>query len=331
VRLGSLASEPDTFADGPFGSHLKTAHYSSSGARVIRLQNVGRGVFLDHDRAFISLEHFTGLTRHSVVAGDIIVAALGDGARPAGRACMVPDGLAPALVKADCFRVRLPEDIVHPPYLTAYLNSAESLGRIRGMMRGATRPRVTLGMLRALMMPMPPVGEQRRISARLAGWLTEIDWAHAVAEAQLEAAKALSAACLRTVFASAEAQRWPRRELGDVSEIVSGITLGRPLTGSRTQRIPYLRVANVKDGYLDMSDVYQIEVSEAERESLRLRSGDLLLTEGGDPDKLGRGTVWRDELPECVHQNHIFRVRFDLAQFAPDFVSARRQASWKLR
>jgi type I restriction enzyme S subunit len=55
---------------------------------------------------------------------------------------------------------------------------------------------------------------------------------------------------------------------------------------------------------------------------LKLRRGDLLLTEGGDADKLGRGTCWQDELPECIHQNHIFRVRFDLDKFVPEFVSA---------
>jgi type I restriction enzyme S subunit len=60
---------------------------------------------------------------------------------------------------------------------------------------------------------------------------------------------------------------------------------------------------------LDLSDVYEIEASEEEIEKLRLRVGDLLLTEGGDADKLGRGTLWRGELPLCIHQNHIFRVR----------------------
>ena len=103
---------------------------------------------------------------------------------------------------------------------------------------------------------------------------------------------------------------------------MSGITLGRQPRGSLARSVPYLRVANVKDGYLDLSDVYKIEATEAEIGRLRLRSGDLLLTEGGDLDKLGRGTVWRDELPECLHQNHIFRVRFDMNQFVPDFVSA---------
>lgn len=115
---------------------------------------------------------------------------------------------------------------------------------------------------------------------------------------------------------------WQCVPLGEVGEIVSGVTLGRKLRDSRTHRIPYLRVANVKDAHLDLSDVYEIEASEDEIDKLRLRVGDLLLTEGGDADKLGRGTLWRGELPLCIHQNHIFRVRFDTEQFWPEFIAA---------
>ena len=86
--------------------------------------------------------------------------------------------------------------------------------------------------------------------------------------------------------------------------------------------MPYLRVANVKDGYLDLSHVNEIEATEAEIRRLRLQVGDLLLTEGGDPDKLGRGCVWEGELSECIHQNHVFRVRFPLDEIEPAFVSA---------
>ncbi|MCC6627731.1 MAG: restriction endonuclease subunit S [Chloroflexi bacterium] len=121
---------------------------------------------------------------------------------------------------------------------------------------------------------------------------------------------------------NALAGRWQTVRLGDVGEIVSGITLGRRLMGQPTRPVPYLRVANVKDGRLDLSEVYQIEVTEGEIAKLRLRWGDLLLTEGGDPDKLGRGTYWNDELPECIHQNHVFRVRFNTDQFDPAFVAA---------
>ena len=80
--------------------------------------------------------------------------------------------------------------------------------------------------------------------------------------------------------------RWVR--LGDVGDIVSGITLGRKLGPAATRRVPYLRVANVKDGFLDLSDVYEIEATRAEIDKCRLQWGDLLLTEGGDPDKLYR-------------------------------------------
>ncbi len=115
---------------------------------------------------------------------------------------------------------------------------------------------------------------------------------------------------------------WQCVHLGKVGEIVSGVTLGRKLGGSRARKVPYLRVANVKDAHLDLSDVYEVEASEEEIEKLRLRVGDLLLTEGGDVDKLGRGTLWQGELPLCIHQNHIFRVRFDPKQFSPEFISA---------
>ena len=74
VSLGDLAPQSDAFVDGPFGSNLKTEHYTASGVRVVRLQNIGRGTFLDNDRAFVSPEHFADLMRHSVLPGDVVVA-----------------------------------------------------------------------------------------------------------------------------------------------------------------------------------------------------------------------------------------------------------------
>ena len=115
---------------------------------------------------------------------------------------------------------------------------------------------------------------------------------------------------------------WQGARLGDVGKIGSGITLGRKLQNVKTTPVPYLRVANVKDGHLDLSDVYEIDATEADIAKCRLQYGDLLLTEGGDPDKLGRGSFWEDQLPLCLHQNHIFRVRFNLQEFSPQFLAA---------
>jgi type I restriction enzyme S subunit len=110
--------------------------------------------------------------------------------------------------------------------------------------------------------------------------------------------------------------------LEDVAEIASGITLGRKTKETELISVPYLRVANVQDGFLNLKDMKTIEVTQTELERWRLRPGDLLLTEGGDPDKLGRGSVWRGELPLCIHQNHIFRVRLPGDRYDPDYVSA---------
>ena len=133
AALEDLAGGPDAFADGPFGSHLKTEHYRPSGVRVIRLQNIGRGTFLDSDRVYVSLDHFAGLERHSVRGGDVVVAALGSGARPAGRACVVPEHLAPALVKADCFPglLRGPQDLRGPRVGADLDGHAKRLGAAR--------------------------------------------------------------------------------------------------------------------------------------------------------------------------------------------------------
>jgi type I restriction enzyme S subunit len=78
---------------------------------------------------------------------------------------------------------------------------------------------------------------------------------------------------------------------------------------------------SVQDGHLNLNEIKEIDVLEAEATKWKLVAGDLLLTEGGDWDKLGRGTIWRDEIPNCIHQNHIFRVRTSADEFIPDFLA----------
>ena len=84
---------------------------------------------------------------------------------------------------------------------------------------------------------------------------------------------------------------------------------------------PYLRVANVQDGFLDLTEIKNIEVSVSNVERYLLKQGDVLFTEGGDYDKLGRGTVWEGEIPNCLHQNHIFVVRPHKDILNPYFLS----------
>ena len=90
---------------------------------------------------------------------------------------------------------------------------------------------------------------------------------------------------------------------------MSGVTLGAKGEISDGVGVPYLRVANVQDGYFDLTEVKTIHVSRSQFEKLQLRYGDVLMNEGGDFDKLGRGSVWLEEIKPCIHQNHVFRVR----------------------
>jgi len=80
-----------------------------------------------------------------------------------------------------------------------------------------------------------------------------------------------------------------------------------------------MRVANVKDGSIDLSETKLIDATVTELERYRLIADDVLMTEGGDPDKLGRGAIWRNEIEDCIHQNHIFRVRLNKKVINPVF------------
>lgn len=113
---------------------------------------------------------------------------------------------------------------------------------------------------------------------------------------------------------------WCVASLGMLADVVSGITLG-PQQVSGGVEVPYLRVANVQDGYLDLSDLKTLRVTRRTLEELRLRKGDVLMNEGGDFDKLGRGTVWLGQVEDCIHQNHVFRVRTDGAKLLPEFLA----------
>jgi restriction endonuclease S subunit len=111
------------------------------------------------------------------------------------------------------------------------------------------------------------------------------------------------------------------RTLEELADIAGGVALGGADPGGSGTELPYLRVANVQDGYISTDDVKTVRVASASVERFRLRAGDVLLTEGGDFDKLGRGGVWDGRIDPCLHQNHVFRVRCDTAELIPEFLS----------
>lgn len=155
-------------SDGPFGSKIKTEHYSSEGARVIRLNNIDVNSFNDEDKAYVATDYFTSsLKGYEVKAGDVVVAGLGDESIPAGRACIVPDNLGPALNKADCFCLR-PGAEISSRFLAFFFNSPTGLSQSASFSQGSTRLRLNLGNIKKMTLPVPPATEQDEISSRMA-------------------------------------------------------------------------------------------------------------------------------------------------------------------
>ncbi|WP_448099122.1 restriction endonuclease subunit S [Luteibacter yeojuensis] len=114
---------------------------------------------------------------------------------------------------------------------------------------------------------------------------------------------------------------WQRIRLENIADVRTGLAKGK--TGLRDPvELPYLRVANVQDGHLNLAEIKTIWIERDQIDRYRLRWGDVLMTEGGDFDKLGRGDVWREQIPLCLHQNHVFVVRPDQGRLNPWFLAA---------
>lgn len=218
----------------------------------------------------------------------------------------------------------LPKQELDKTYLCWLLRRTDTVAVAMRDVTGSRMPRADMSAILKHEIPLPPLPEQRRIAAILKEQMAAVDKARSAAEMRLDAVKALPAAFLREVFPKSGEPvpvGWETRSLGSVGQFAAGLTLGRKVPAQTTHEIPYLRVANVKDGHLDLTEVFTTWATDDEIVALTLQAGDLLLTEGGDPDKLGRGALWKNELPTCLHQNHIYRVRIDKTMVDPSFAA----------
>lgn len=170
VPLQDLVDAKADITDGPFGSNLKSEHYTTSGPRVVRLANISSGSFIN-SFVHISTEHFATLQKHRVLAGDVLVATLGESIP---RACIAPEYLGDAIVKADCIRIR-PSRRVTPSFLSYAINSPVVRASAASMIQGVTRPRINLGTLRTTVIPLPPLAEQCRITELIEKQFSRLD------------------------------------------------------------------------------------------------------------------------------------------------------------
>lgn len=150
--------------DGPFGSHLKSSDYSDTGVRVVRLENIASLQFVEEKRTYIPEEKFHQLSRHKLLADDILFSSFVD---EEVRVCLLPESLSGrAINKADCFCIRVDRSKCDPLFLAMRLASRSTFAALDDAVHGATRPRINLGQLRSICFHLPPVDEQREVVRR---------------------------------------------------------------------------------------------------------------------------------------------------------------------
>jgi type I restriction enzyme S subunit len=182
--------------DGPFGSNLTSLHYKAGGPRVIRLQNIGDGIFKD-ERAHISEEHFASLKKHAVNGGDIVIASLGD---VLPRSCIIPLGLGSAIVKADCIRFSLDRTNSRAAYINYALNSPPIRRGVADLVHGVGRTRLGLKGIREICIPLPPLSEQCRIVVEVDRRFSVLDEVEDTVNASLRRCNQLRQAILQRTF-----------------------------------------------------------------------------------------------------------------------------------
>lgn len=182
---------------------------------------------------------------------------------------------------------------------------------------GTSIPQLTVPMLKKYKFPLPEMSHQKAIAVKF----EKLDQLISLRKQQLAKLDELVKARFVEMFGDVllNSMQWPEKTLENMANIVSGITKGRKTAEADLQEVPYMAVSNVKDGYIDWTTVKTILATRQEIEQYRLMPDDILMTEGGDPDKVGRGAIIKVPLKNSIHQNHIFRVRLDESELLPSF------------
>lgn len=276
------------------------------------------------------------LNQHRLRPGDLVLEKSGGGeTQPVGMAVLF-DGPEPAVCSNFCARL-IPASGVDPRFLTYALAATYSQGLTQSVVKQTTGiQNLDAAAFFALRWAYPEVAEQRRIADFLDTETARIDrlislrnsQVHRIEERYFSVISEYSTPGITSN--AARSGRWPWlpavlevARLGYFARVQGGVTVH----GSRAETLedaeyPYLRVANVQNGAIDLGEVKSIVIPSSMAAQATLQYGDVVITEAnGNPDNLGRGAVWRNEIPGMVHQNHVFAIRVNKKRLLPEYVA----------
>lgn len=204
---------------------------------------------------------------------------------------------------------------IHNKYLFWFLKGKTDF--LNSLGRGATFKEISKRIVENIEIPLPHIEKQKNFAANL----DKLSNLISLRKQQFAKLDELVKARFVEMFGDMllNPLSWNEKALESMADIVSGITKGRKTQSSELVEVPYMAVSNVKDGYIDWTTVKTIMATQAEIDQYRILPNDVLMTEGGDPDKLGRGAIIWEPIENCIHQNHIFRVRLDSNMVLPEF------------
>lgn len=285
--------------------------YSSQGTAIIQSRNFTSGVLNLEDVKYLNdTDKKKYCEKYAPVHGDILFSNIGT----VGKSIIIQKQTS-FVFAWNVFLIRVNHAKVDKSYLKYYLDYLHNLGVYATWFTGGTVKFLNKKTIGAIQVPLPPLETQKQIAAVL-------EKADQLRKDCLQMEQELNSLA-QSVFIDmfGDSLQTPTSTLGEIAHIISGVTKGQKLHDKVTIKAPYMRVANVQAGYLKLDEIKEIEVKESDLGKYMLKAGDVLLTEGGDHDKLGRGAIWRGDIPNCIHQNHVFRVRLDESFFLPEWLN----------
>ena len=305
IRLGDACDILNGFA-------FKSENYVDSGIRVIRIANVQKGYIEDNTPAFYPLET-NELDRYMLEEGDLLMSLTGN----VGRVAILKKEFMPAALNQRVACLRLKTDRITKDYLFHVLNSDFFEQQCIQSSKGVAQKNMSTEWLKDYEIPMYSKEQQESIAYILDKTKNIIISQNHELQKLDNLIKARFVEMFGDMYLNSKG--WPEAKLESMADVVSGITKGRKTKAEDLTEVPYMAVSNVKDGYIDWTTMKTIEATQQEIEKYRLLADDVLMTEGGDPDKVGRGAIIKEPLENCIHQNHIFRVRLDESMMRPEF------------
>lgn len=305
----------------------KSPPKSDAGVPLITAKNIRKGYINEEPREYIPIEQFEEwMSKGLPENGDIFITT----EAPLGNVARVPEYLF--AIGQRVLTLRAKKGILSSEFLLHVMQGQEFRDQLDLQSTGSTVAGIKQSTFRLIPLVLPPLPEQKKIAAIL----TSVDEVIEKTQAQIDKLKNLKTGMMQelltrgvgvdgkphTEFKDSPVGRIPKAwevvKLDEVAVIQTGAAKSSKLTGDLVE-LPYLRVANVQDGYLDLSEIKTIKVPKSKSERFLLRENDVLVNEGGDFDKLGRGSIWSGQISPCVHQNHVFVVRTNTTKLDPNF------------